>query len=89
MTQAACSAASEQAAKHKEMSWHLGPKAKKWAAKASKRVRAMLRDVSQALIKDKRGGECQHSWLLPFWNELEEAKPAPYVNNYKEQLCAC
>ena len=71
MTQGACSAAYLQVATLKEAEWHLGCKAKKWAGKASKRTRAMLRDVTQALIKARRAGECPHSWLQPFWDKPE------------------
>ena len=71
MTQGACSAAYLQVANLKEAEWHLGCKAQKWAGKASKRTRAMLRDISQALIKARRAGECPHSWLQPFFDKPE------------------
>ena len=61
--------------------WHLGSKAGKWAEKAARKLRAMLRDVSQALHKERtRHATCTKAWLQPFWDaadaQADQAAPA-------------
>ena len=59
-----------------EQSWNLGPNAGKWAAKAARRLRCMLRDVGQALIKERRNTTCSKPWLQPFW-DVARSTPSP------------
>ena len=58
-----------------EESWNLGPAARKWSVKAAKRLRCMLRDVSQALIKERRNNMCTKPWLQPFWDDASRTPP--------------
>ena len=56
--------------------WHLGAKAAKWSERSAKKLRAMLRDVSQSLHKEKsRYKSCTKPWLQPFWDAAHEATP--------------
>eukprot|EP00969_Alexandrium_andersonii_P333938 14757934-Alexandrium_andersonii.AAC.2 len=50
--------------------WNLGPEVDSWASTIAKRLRAMVRDVSQALLKGKkRNGKPLPEWLVPFTSQ--------------------
>ena len=54
-------------AKDKEDQWHLAADVDSWALQTAKRLKAMKRDVAQAVVKAKeRPGKCRPPWLQPF-----------------------
>ena len=65
LTQTACESALSTVASKNESTWHLGRSQHKWAAKASRRLRAMIRDIDQGLVK-ARTRTHHPEWLVPF-----------------------
>ena len=65
-------------ADRKESDWNLADEQAEWATETSKRLRAMLRDISQGLVKlkakQKSGNDGKPAqWLKPFVSSEEEA----------------
>ena len=54
-------------ASEREATWHLSEEARGWAAATAKRIRAMLRDIAQNLLKYVHTKP--PSWLAPFAQE--------------------
>ena len=53
-------------AKDKEDQWHLAADVDSWALQTAKRLKAMKRDVAQAILKARGSGKCPPQWLQPF-----------------------
>eukprot|EP00959_Pyramimonas_sp_CCMP1952_P181015 3785095-Pyramimonas_sp.AAC.1 len=71
----------EEFANSKESSWKLADKKKGWAKSKAQMVRAMLRHVSQAMLKVKDPRKAPE-WLVPFFEADEQAtrgKEAAFV----------